>query len=152
MCDGVTVKAVAYAVAEVDSVQGYQKPVVSGGAIQGFVITNKYEPATKSVRFIKKWDDADDQDGMRPAYVVVQLKADGVAYGDPLRLSTGNRWTETFTDLPKNAEGSIAKPIEYSVEEVTKVADYADPCTAEARRKASPSPMPTRPKSRRSKA
>ena len=53
----------------------------------------------------KQWDDANNQDGLRPKSVKVQLYADGKKSGEVIELSAENKWTHTFTDLDKNVKG-----------------------------------------------
>ena len=49
----------------------------------------------------KKWDDADNQDGKRPASVTVHLLANGVDTGQMVTLDLTNNWAHTFVNLPK---------------------------------------------------
>ncbi|WP_407416085.1 Cna B-type domain-containing protein, partial [Methanobrevibacter sp.] len=64
----------------------------------------------------KVWNDSNNQDGVRPSEVTVQLLAD---YGDgrgfvpvdgvnPVTLSAANNWKYTFTDLPTNTTSNLA--------------------------------------------
>ena len=64
----------------------------------------------------KVWSDAQNQDGIRPTSVKVQLKADGTASGDPITLDASNSWKYTWENLPKYAGSTTA--IEYTVDEV----------------------------------
>ena len=70
------------------------------------------EPATPlAISVQKDWDDAENQDGLRPASVTVTLLADGTATNQTLTLSEDNNWQGQF---------SIADPqegITYSVQE-----------------------------------
>ena len=83
----------------------------SGGA----VLTVEDTPITTSVTATKTWDDGDDQDGIRPDSVTVQLYADGEAYGDPIELAEDNGWTYTWSDLNAYSDG---EEIVYTVEEI----------------------------------
>ena len=103
-----------YTVEEADVPDGYTS-AVSSDASGHYTITNTHEPETTSVSVAKAWDDSDDQDGLRPDSVTVQLYADGAAYGDPVELTEGGGWTYTWTDLPMYDSGSA---IAYTVEEV----------------------------------
>ena len=40
-------------------------------------LTNSYEPETVEIEIVKVWDDAEDQDGIRPDHIDVKLLADG---------------------------------------------------------------------------
>ena len=73
-------------------------------------LTNSYAPEETSATVKKVWDDADNQDGIRPASLVVTL-SDGE---HSVTLSADNEWTATVTGLPKFADG---KEIEYTWEE-----------------------------------
>ena len=103
---------IVYTVVE-DAVEGYEASV-SGSAAEGYVVTNTHEPATTSVPVQKAWDDADDQDGVRPASVTVRLLADGVDTGLALTLSEDNGWQGVFEGLPQHKAG---KDIAYTVAE-----------------------------------
>ena len=88
--------------------------------VKGFDITNSYTPGKTSVSVTKSWDDANNQDGLRPESIKVQLLADGQKQGDIVELNSANKWTTTWHDLNQKSAG---KDIVYTVEEV-KVADY----------------------------
>ena len=87
----------------------------------GFKITNVHTPATTEVSVSKVWDDADDQDRIRPDSVTVRLYADGEPVeGQTVTLSEENQWTSVFTELPKYKAGT---EIVYTVVE-DKVTGY----------------------------
>jgi hypothetical protein len=65
------------------------------------IVTNTHVPEETSVSVRKVWNDVGNQDGIRPASVSVQLKADGTATGIPVVLSADNSWSHTWTGLPK---------------------------------------------------
>ena len=73
----------------------------------------------------KVWDDANDQDGMRPAEITVRLLADGQDTGKTLTLNADNGWKGNFTGLDVYSEGVA---IDYTVEEVS-VAGYTSNIT-----------------------
>ena len=85
--------------------------------IDGTTITNTYKPGKTSLTVTKKWDDAENQDGLRPKTIKVQLYADGQKLGKEVELSEGNKWSYTFSDLDEKKDG---KTIQYTVKE-TKV-------------------------------
>jgi hypothetical protein len=58
-------------------------------------ITNKHTPEKTSVEAEKVWDDANNQDGIRPESVSVQLKADGQNKGEAVTLNAANQWKTT---------------------------------------------------------
>ena len=80
-----------------------------------FTITNKYTPGTVSKSVNKEWIDNDNQDGIRPDEVTVQLYANGVAYGNAVKLNKNNAWTYTWAGLPEKENG---KTIFYEVKEL----------------------------------
>ena len=82
-------------------------------------ITNSYTQVTIDVTVRKEWDDADNQDGKRPADLQVVLSADGTAIGY-VKLNKDNNWTETVTGVPKYKKG---KEITYTWTE-PEVAGY----------------------------
>lgn len=105
-----------YSVKELDVPSGYT-PKVTGDQATGFTVTNTHTPNTVGVEGVKTWDDANNQDGLRPASIQVQLLANGKPHGDPVEVKADEKgaWKYSFVDLPKFAEG---KQIVYSVAEV----------------------------------
>lgn len=63
----------------------------------------------------KVWDDNNDQDGIRPTTIKVQLYADEKASGRTIELSENNNWKYTWKDLDKQKDG---EDIVYTVDEV----------------------------------
>lgn len=80
-----------------------------------FTITNKYVPGTVSRTVTKVWRDNNNQDGIRPTTVTVQLYADGVAKGEAVTLNEGINWTKTWTGLPEKQNGT---KINYEIKEI----------------------------------
>ena len=79
-----------------------------------FVLTNKYSPATVDVTIVKKWDDDNDRDGMRPESVDIVLNgSDGKLYTGT--LSTENGYTCVFQSVPKYHDGGTL--INYTIAE-----------------------------------
>ena len=99
--------AINYTITE-DTVEGYTTE------INGYDITNTYAPGKTSVTVSKVWDDANNQDGKRPATISLQLTADGKASGEVVTLSEDNNWTYTWSDLDQKAN---KQDIVYAVEE-----------------------------------
>ena len=73
-----------------------------------------------SVSVSKVWDDANDQDGKRPAEIAVTLNADGEAQ-ESVVLNEANGWKHTFENLPAKDAG---EDIKYTVTE-TLPKDYS---------------------------
>lgn len=86
----------------------------------GYNVTNTYTPGKTSVQVIKSWDDANNQDGVRPESVTVKLLADGADTGKTLELNANNGWMGSFTNLDEKQGG---REITYAVDEVS-VAGY----------------------------
>ena len=89
--------------------------------IDGTNITNSYTPGKTSVTVTKAWDDKNNQDGLRPGSIQVQLYADGKAVGAAIDLTENKDWTYTWSDLDQKASG---KTIVYTVKELTAVEGY----------------------------
>lgn len=89
--------------------------------ITDFTITNKYVPGKTSVSATKHWDDADNQDGLRPEKIHLQLYGDGLKVGKEVALSQENDWSTTWNDLPVKSKG---KEIQYTVGEVGTINGY----------------------------
>uniref|UniRef100_UPI003F574C60 Cna B-type domain-containing protein n=1 Tax=Streptococcus iniae TaxID=1346 RepID=UPI003F574C60 len=79
-----------------------------------------------SITVTKVWDDNNDQDGIRPNAIQVQLYANGKVSGDVITLSAANNWIYTWTGL---AEKANKKAITYTVEEVTAIDGYTSETT-----------------------
>ena len=82
----------------------------------GYNVTNSHTPEELSITVSKAWSDSDNQDGIRPKDITVELLANGESTGKSLVLSSGNEWRGTFTELPKYENG---EEIVYSVREIT---------------------------------
>lgn len=98
---------------EEDDVAGYTKE------IKDFTVTNSYTPEMIKISGQKVWDDADNQDGKRPASVKVKVK-NGDTVVDELEVTAANDWKFESKVLPKYAAG---QEIAYTVTEEA-VADY----------------------------
>ena len=105
---------VDYTVEELTTVPGY-KTVITGSAKTGYIIKNSYTPETTSISGKKTWNDTDDQDGLRPDRITVNLLANGVKTAEK-EVTAADGWKYSFTDLPKYAAGT---EITYTVTENT---------------------------------
>lgn len=115
-------KAITYTVKEVAVPDGYKVTVNDKDkANANVVLTNTHEPALTEMKVTKKWEDANDQDGLRPKSIKVQLYAGDEKVGDPVELSADNQWTHTFSKL---AEKKAGQAISYRVEEVSVPEGY----------------------------
>lgn len=106
-------KEIRYTVQEVEIPPDYTLTQTSPNKNQ-FLFTNKNIPEEVEVSGEKKWNDNNNQDGLRPKQVTVILYADGKEY-ERQNVSEGDNWTYKFTELPKNNQG---KEIVYTVKEV----------------------------------
>ena len=95
-------------------------PVDKENNVTKCVITNHYDPEKTTVTFVKAWDDRDDQDGIRPDSIKVQLYADGEKVGEEVEVS--DDWTYAFEGLDKYRDSGVE--IEYTVKEVDTLEGY----------------------------
>ena len=114
-------KAIHYTVKEENVPEGYTLSIDDKDPAHP-VLTNKHEPAVTQVKVTKKWDDAHNQDGLRPKEIRVQLYAGDQKLGKEVVLSAENKWTHTFEKLAEKANG---QEIHYSVKEVAVPEGYA---------------------------
>ena len=97
---------------EEDAVPHYQAQVI-GNAAEGFVVTNTHQPEITIVAGQKKWEDADNQDGKRPASVKVKI-LNGDTVVDEQEVTSANGWKYESNPLPKYASG---QEITYTISE-----------------------------------
>lgn len=97
---------IEYTLEEV-SVDGYET------VIEDFNITNTHTPEKVSFKVQKTWDDFDNNDGIRPESITVNLLANGIVVATE-EITANNGWTYTFENFDKYANGTA---IEYTVEE-----------------------------------
>ncbi|WP_303974465.1 Cna B-type domain-containing protein [Streptococcus merionis] len=100
-------KEIIYTIRE-DKVSGYT------AEIDGLNITNTYTPAVVNLKGHKTWDDANNQDGIRPKSITVRLLADGKDTGKYVVVTADSKWTYSFKNLPKYKNG---KAIVYTISE-----------------------------------
>ena len=79
------------------------------------VMYNEQKPETVSVEGTKTWDDADNQDGKRPAQITVNLLKNGQKV-DSKTVTEADGWKWTFDNLDKYENDA---EITYTVEEET---------------------------------
>ena len=107
---------ISYSLAEIP-VEGYETAIAAAESGYGFTVTNTHEPSKKTIKIAKAWEDANNQDGLRPTEITVKLLgSDGSER--IIKLNEKNNWTHTFENLYSNISG---KAIEYKAveEEVT---------------------------------
>lgn len=107
-------KPVTYSVKESTADTNGYKTTVDGDSSSGYTFTNTYTPQTIAISVHKVWEDSDNQDGIRPNNVQVELYTNGVATGRTATITGANNWTVVFSGLPVYDSG---KKIAYSVRE-----------------------------------
>ena len=83
-------------------VDGYTSAQVTDGIVT--TLTNSHSPETTEATVKKVWNDANDQDGVRPAFIDVTL-----SNGQKVTLNEANSWTATVTGLPRYDKGQEIK-------------------------------------------
>ncbi len=104
-------KEIVYAVEEL-IVPGYET-VIAGDQYTGYTITNTHTPSVIDIAGTKTWSDADDQDGIRPASITIQLLKNG-SVDKTVTVSEADGWAWSFKGLPKFEAG---KEIKYAIAE-----------------------------------
>ena len=105
-------KKITYTVTE-DAVAGYTSTV------DGYNVTNNHTPATVKVSGTKTWNDNNNQDGIRPSSITVNLLANGRQVASKT-VSASDNWQYSFDNLAAYANG---QKITYTVTE-NAVAGY----------------------------
>ena len=106
---GVEIK---YTWAEESTIVGYELTGNATGSVEGGQLTtlvNTHTTYLTSATIIKNWDDADNQDGIRPESITMTLSE-----GTTVTLNDANNWRATVENLPKYKNG---KEIEYTWKE-----------------------------------
>ena len=97
---------ITYTVTE-DAVAGYTS------TIDGYNVTNNHTPATVKVSGTKTWNDNNNQDGIRPSSITVNLLANGRQVVSKT-VSASDNWQYSFDNLAAYANG---QKITYTVTE-----------------------------------
>ena len=105
---------IKYDVKEV-AVESYEKPIVEKSQDGKYTITNKRTPEKVNLTGQKTWNDANNQDNIRPTEIKVRLLADGKDTGKMATASAATGWKYSFEGLDRYKDG---KEIVYSVKEV----------------------------------
>ena len=99
-------KKITYTVTE-DAVAGYTSTV------NGYNVINCHTPATVKVSGTKTWNDNNNQDGIRPSSITVNLLANGQQVASK-KVSASDNWQYSFDNLAAYANG---QKITYTVTE-----------------------------------
>nr|PMC26959.1 collagen-binding protein [Gardnerella vaginalis] len=97
---------ITYTVTE-DAVAGYTSTV------DGYNVTNNHTPATVKVSGTKTWNDNNNQDGIRPSSITVNLLANGRQVASKT-VSASDNWQYSFDNLAAYSNG---QKITYTVTE-----------------------------------
>ena len=119
--DGVEIP---YEVREVNEPTGYLATSEVNGTTT--TITNTHNPERTGCSVEKVWNDNNNQDGIRPESIQVQLNKNGSKYEaegvtNPVTLNEANGWKYTWSNLIKNENG---KAIDYTIAEIGDVRGY----------------------------
>ena len=90
-------KKISYTVTE-DQVKDYSTTV------DGYNVTNNHTPATVKVSGTKTWNDNNNQDGIRPSSITVNLLANGQQVASK-KVSASDNWQYSFDNLAAYANG-----------------------------------------------
>ena len=107
-------KQIEYTVKELEVKNGYVASIL-GSIKNGFVVTNTRATEKTTVEGTKTWDDANNQDGKRPAQITVNLLKNGEKVASKT-VTEADGWKWSFDNLAKYENG---KEITYTVEEET---------------------------------
>jgi LPXTG-motif cell wall-anchored protein len=72
-----------------------------GSDAKGITINAINHNKTTQVKGQKMWVDGNNQDGLRPETITVQLLKNGVAYGEPKVVTEADGWEYAFSNLPE---------------------------------------------------
>lgn len=93
----------------------YPTATVNNDGILEYTIKNTYNVIKKSFIVTKSWNDANNQDGIRPTSIMVQLFKNHVAEGAPVEVKAIDNWTYTWANLETSRDGNANV---YTVKEV----------------------------------
>ena len=110
---------IEYTWIEIDIPDGYSLESMNKEGVITSII-NPHTPETTEATVKKVWDDNDDQDGIRPEKITVNLM-NGETVVDTVELYEGNGWAATVHDLPKYNKGV---EIEYTWSEAVMPEGY----------------------------
>lgn len=119
---------IVYTVVEVTKVAGYEVSYQLDSYTGIYEVINTHAVEKTEITVNKVWVDRNDQDGLRPDSIEVELYANGVATGKKLTITAAEHWEGTFEDLDKYADG---EQIIYTVKE-TAVAGYSSSVTVDS--------------------
>ena len=78
----------------------------TGSQTTGYTVVNTRTPETITVEGAKTWDDADNQEGVRPASITIRLYANGIQIRTAT-VTAEDEWKWAFEDLNKYEHGQL---------------------------------------------
>ncbi|MCF1684046.1 Cna B-type domain-containing protein [Tetragenococcus halophilus] len=108
-----------YTIEETEVSKGYESEI-TGSAEEGFTVTNSRDPELIDIAGQKTWDDANNQDGVRPSAITINLLANGQEV-DEQTVTAEDDWDYVFENMPKFKAG---EEITYTVTE-DSIKDYS---------------------------
>ena len=117
-------QAIEYTVEESGLPEGYTFTVSKDEKTGAITVKNSYTPAVKDLTVSAKWDDADNQDGVRPASVDAVLYAGNTATDKTVTLTAEENWTATIKDMPVYTAGKVGEAVNYSLKAAKEVEGY----------------------------
>src|SRR5699024_38755 len=112
---------IKYVVKELNTHEDYDIDI-NDEDLGNVIITNSYTPEVIEISGEKIWEDENNQDGVRPDSITVNLLADEVVI-DSQDVTEEDDWSYTFDNLPVYQPGEVGQLIEYTVAEEA-VEDY----------------------------
>ena len=122
--EGAVGQAIVYTVEESGLPDGYASAVATDEETGAITVKNSHTPAVKDLTVSAKWDDADNQDGVRPEAVEAELYADDTSTYNKVRLTAEENWTATIKDMPVYTAGKVGEAVNYSLKVAKEVEDY----------------------------
>ncbi len=111
---------ITYSIQSENAVSGYT------ASISGLTVTNTHTPATTSITLTKNWSDGNNQDGIRPSSVTVNVVGKNpsgtvVVPSFAVTITAAENWTKTVSGL---AQKNAGQTITYSIQSETAVSGY----------------------------
>ncbi len=112
-------QTITYSIQSENAVSGYTP------SISGLTVTNTHTPATTSITLTKNWSDGNNQDGIRPSSVTVNVvgKVGSTTVVQPfaVTITSSENWTKTVSGLAQKHAGQT---ITYSIQSENAISGY----------------------------
>lgn len=96
---------IEYTVEESGLPEGYTITTTKDEETGAITLKNSYTPKGVDIAVSVNWNDADNQDGLRPEFVEAELYAGDASTGKKVKLTADNEWKATFEGLAVNKNG-----------------------------------------------